>query len=64
MISKIDSSDVKEGSNKLSMPGTKDVSESDESKDNVKEEKNEESVSSDEDVEEKNEESATSDDDK
>ena len=64
LISKIDSSDVKEGSNKLSMPETTDVSKSNESKDDVKEEKNEESVTSDEDVEEKNEESATSDDDK
>ena len=63
LISKIDSSDVKEGSNKLSMPETKDVSESDESKDDVKEEKNEESATSDEDVEEKNEESVTSDED-
>ena len=61
LISKIDSSDVKEGSNKLNMPEANDVSKSDESKADVKEEKNiKESASSDEDVEEKEEESVSS----
>ena len=60
LISKIDSSDVKEGSNKLSMPEANDVSKSDASKSDVKEEQNEESATSDA-AEEQNKESAASD---
>ena len=60
LISKIDSSDVKEGSNKLSMPEANDVSKSDVSKANVKEEQNKESATSNA-AEEQNEEPANSD---